>query len=256
VAVTASAISEQETDLFTGRDAELGRFVFRSRGEATGGSGAAFAPNTESCHSPIEQVTRVFGARGAALTLTPPTGFTVVVTDAGPSVTALSCTDLGDGVYVRWSPPPLGEVGGYVIYRNSTVIARFAVNFIEEYNDRTAPSGTLVYEVAIVARGGSEGCKASCTLERGTGVRFIRGDANRDGRVNITDAVTVLEPLFRGNTMSCLDAGDFDDGGSVNITDAVNILDYLFKPGDRPPVPLPFESAGLDPTADDLDCRA
>jgi hypothetical protein len=257
VAVTASAIAEGDQQLFTGRDAVLGRFSFRPRGEATEAEGAEFAPNTEACHAPIDQGTRVFGARGATLSERSPASFTVRVTDAGPTVSALSCTDVGDGaVYLRWSPPPLSEVGGYAIYRNSAQIARFAVNFIEEYTDRSPPAGTVLYEVAVVARGGAEGCRVSSTIERGTGVRFIRGDANRDGRVNVSDAVAVLEHLFRGNLMSCLDAGDFDDDGDVNITDAVNILGYLFQPGPRAPVPPPFESAGFDPTPDALDCKA
>jgi hypothetical protein len=256
VAALASAVAEGEQDLFTGASAELGRFVFRPRGEATAGGGAAFLSNAGSCHSPIEQVTRVFGARGVALSGASPGGFSVAVTDAGPAVGSLSATDLGESVYLQWSPPPLGQVGGYAIYRNSVSIARFSVNFVVDYTDSDPPPGTVVYEVAVIDRQAREGCRASATIERGSGIRFLRGDANRDGRINLTDAVRVLDHLFGGNLLGCLDAGDFDDSGVLNISDAVSILGHLFQPGPRPPVPPPFESPGFDPTPDDLDCGA
>ena len=40
------------------------------------------------------------------------------------------------------------------------------------------------------------------------GVTFIRGDTNRDGMVNIADAIASLAFLFTGGTATCLDAVD------------------------------------------------
>jgi RHS repeat-associated protein len=93
-----------------------------------------------------------------------------------------------------------------------------------------------------------------CSFElRGLDVTaFLRGDANTDGRVDISDAVTVLLHLFRGRLLSCLDAADADDSGVLVLTDAIFLLDYLFRAG--PPLPPPFTGCGADPTADALDC--
>jgi hypothetical protein len=81
---------------------------------------------------------------------------------------------------------------------------------------------------------------------------FVRGDADLDGMVGLTDAIRILGFLFQGGTAPCLDAADVDDSGQVDITDAIRLLNYLFL-GDEPPPP-PFPEAGPDPTEDELDC--
>jgi len=58
--------------------------------------------------------------------------------------------------------------------------------------------------------------------------------------------------LFRGAEAPCLDAADVDDSGAVTIDDAIRLLDFLFRDGTPPPVPFP--SAGTDPTPDKLGC--
>ena len=86
------------------------------------------------------------------------------------------------------------------------------------------------------------------------GAEFTRGDANFDGRIELTDAVFTLCYLFLGAPApACLDAADGDDSGAIVITDAVRILGYLFL-GDDPPPP-PFPARGVDPTEDGIDCR-
>lgn len=86
-----------------------------------------------------------------------------------------------------------------------------------------------------------------------TGV-FRRGDAAADGKLNITDAVTILDRLFRGGEPSrCPDASDLDDDGRISITDAILLLRWLFQGGTAPAAPWP--DCGVDPTDDDLpDC--
>lgn len=83
---------------------------------------------------------------------------------------------------------------------------------------------------------------------------FVRGDANGDGVVNLTDAVVTLEHLFRGGAEPpCLDAADADDSGRLNLTDAVATLRTLFAGAG--PLPPPYPSAGLDPSDDDFFCE-
>lgn len=83
---------------------------------------------------------------------------------------------------------------------------------------------------------------------------FIRGDSDRSGAVNLSDAVTTLLWLFRSREAPpCKDAADVDDNGLVNLSDAVRLLNHLFQGG--PPPDPPYPEAGSDPTADDgLDC--
>jgi hypothetical protein len=84
---------------------------------------------------------------------------------------------------------------------------------------------------------------------------FRRGDANSDGRTNITDPIFTLDYLFRGTKAPfCLDALDADDDGKVNITDAIFTLSFLFVGGRV--IPPPHPGCGGDPSLDDLDCRS
>lgn len=83
---------------------------------------------------------------------------------------------------------------------------------------------------------------------------FQRGDANADGSLDVSDAVSILSHLFLGlpSGLDCDKSADADDRGSIEITDAVYILGFLFL-GSNPP-PLPFPDCGADPTTDDLEC--
>lgn len=81
---------------------------------------------------------------------------------------------------------------------------------------------------------------------------FVRGEANGDGVVDLSDAVTVLLYLFADLSVSCVDALDANDSGALDLADTVYLLTYLFADGPAPPAPFP--GSGEDPTADDLDC--
>lgn len=70
---------------------------------------------------------------------------------------------------------------------------------------------------------------------------FLRGDANQDSRVDLSDAVTILSYLFAdGQPPSCFDRADVNDDNALNLTDPVYLLNFLFKSG--PPPPFPFDS--------------
>jgi hypothetical protein len=84
----------------------------------------------------------------------------------------------------------------------------------------------------------------SIRITSGSAERFIRGDANLDGRVNTADAVAVLFQLFRAQPIPCADAADLNDDEALNLTDAVYLLEFLFRQGPRPPAPFP--AAGPD----------
>jgi hypothetical protein len=83
--------------------------------------------------------------------------------------------------------------------------------------------------------------------------RFVRGDANGDGRDDISDAVAELGYLFLGGETDCLEALDADDNFETNITDPIYLLGYLFMGGPAPPPPFP--EAGEDPAGVSLGCE-
>lgn len=82
---------------------------------------------------------------------------------------------------------------------------------------------------------------------------FQRGDANNDGKVNLTDAIATLHFLFAGAAPLCEDALDVDDSGAVGFSDAIFLLEFLFTPSAPAPAE-PFATCGDDPTADLISC--
>ena len=85
---------------------------------------------------------------------------------------------------------------------------------------------------------------------------FVRGDANADGDLDISDPVATLKYLFDdGVTLPCLDAADSDDSGDILIADPVASLNFLFLSGPVLPIPGPSEAA-VDPTSDELGCKS
>jgi hypothetical protein len=81
--------------------------------------------------------------------------------------------------------------------------------------------------------------------------RFRRGDADGNAKVQVSDAILLLNHLFRGGKLECQDAGDTDDNGQLDLTDAVVTLRWLFQGGSPPGPPGP-EDCGADPTQDEL----
>jgi hypothetical protein len=72
------------------------------------------------------------------------------------------------------------------------------------------------------------------------GAAFLRGDANGDGLVDLSDAVSVLGYLFIGDEdLPCLVAADANGSRGIDLSDAVAILEFLFQGGGPPPAPYP-----------------
>ncbi|MDO8560404.1 MAG: alpha/beta fold hydrolase [bacterium] len=82
---------------------------------------------------------------------------------------------------------------------------------------------------------------------------FVRGDANADGEVDITDPIVTLEALFLDTGVTlCNDAADTNDNSAVDISDPIATLGFLFLGTADPKSPYP--APGLDPTPDLLGC--
>lgn len=89
-----------------------------------------------------------------------------------------------------------------------------------------------------------------------TCINFRRGDANGDGKVDLSDGIATLAFLFNaGERPGCDDAADADDSGDLDLSDGIYTFRYLFLGGAPPPPPGPF-ACGEDPSPfDDLGCQ-
>jgi len=69
---------------------------------------------------------------------------------------------------------------------------------------------------------------------------FLRGNANGDSRIDMSDAITTLGFLFldEPQRINCQDASDTDDNGVIDITDAIYLLNHLFIGGSPPKSPF------------------
>ena len=69
---------------------------------------------------------------------------------------------------------------------------------------------------------------------------FRRGDANGDGRVDISDAAFVTGYLFLGGSEPpCMNQADANNDGAVDVSDSICLLSWLFTDGPEPPLPGP-----------------
>lgn len=74
----------------------------------------------------------------------------------------------------------------------------------------------------------------------GSRSRFIRGNANGDERVDISDPIWTLSRLFfRAEEIPCPDAVDFNGDARIDISDSVYLFNYIFIGGLPPPAPFP-----------------
>ncbi|MBI4601154.1 MAG: trypsin-like peptidase domain-containing protein [Planctomycetes bacterium] len=93
------------------------------------------------------------------------------------------------------------------------------------------------------------------TAEAGPAPPFLRGDAQPDGKTDLSDAVFVLNHLFTGAAgPRCEESADLNDDGGLDLSDAVYLLNHLFTGGPTPPEPR--AACGADPTPDALGCAA
>jgi virginiamycin B lyase len=84
---------------------------------------------------------------------------------------------------------------------------------------------------------------------------FIRGDANGDGFLDVSDPVFLLLHLFAsGAPPGCASAADANADGRLEVTDALNLLQHLFS-GAAPPA-APYPTCGLEAPPMGLGCKS
>ncbi len=176
------------------------------------------------------------------------TPFRILTNGGRDIITDLSAIDLEGEAAIGVETILYRRDGGELLPLNPfwTTVTRWRASFdLPEAENRIEvlgfdAAGLLLGTAAIAVRSSAERS-------------FIRGDGNRDQAIDLSDPLALLFHLFTGEPLACRDAADFDDGGALGITDAIAVLEYLFRGG--PPPAAPFPAAGQDPTRDDaLDC--
>lgn len=83
---------------------------------------------------------------------------------------------------------------------------------------------------------------------------FVRGDADGDGRVALSDLAALVAYLIANEALPCLDAADVDDSGAIDPIDAALLAAYISV---GLPLPAsPFPDCGIDPThGEGLSCE-
>jgi len=80
----------------------------------------------------------------------------------------------------------------------------------------------------------------------------ICGDASGDGKVNVSDAVYIINYVFVGGPAPVhFGVGDVDDSASVNVSDAVYLINYVFNGGPEPNCPF-VQPIIIDPVDDQI----
>lgn len=241
-------------DEATGADVLLGRIVFRPRDGATGGTfSAAEAGCPGLLGSLVEYPTAFFDAGGRTLELeSQPLAAPILSAE----VEDLACRPVdGERAELTWSPPAAAASVETVQISRDGVPPVFVPVGSGSYLDEPGP-GLHRYEVRSVFSDGLESCISACEVEiviEGEEVLFIRGDSDSNDRVNLSDAIQILRYLYQAAELECRDAADVNDSGRIELADAIYLLNFVFQSGAG--IPLPYPSAGADPTPDGLGCR-
>jgi hypothetical protein len=89
----------------------------------------------------------------------------------------------------------------------------------------------------VYVTGGSEGSGTDfdyATIKY-VSASFLRGDANRDGAINVADIVYLINYLFRdGPVPPHWDSGDANCSKMIDIVDVICLINYLYRGGPPP----------------------
>ena len=139
---------------------------------------------------------------------------------------------------LAWNPTSALDFDYYTFYRDTlsefTPYSSNRLGFTIDttFVDSTAELGrTYYYLVSATDFSGNE----SDPSNEATGVRYITGDANGDGTINVGDVVYLVTYLYKnGPAPDPLEAGDANCDGTVNVGDVVYLVNYLYKGGPAP----------------------
>lgn len=124
-----------------------------------------------------------------------------------------------------WSVYPM-HVPGFPLYAPDSLTYRICTPDLSSLGD----SAVVVFCTCFDTE-----CTDFQQFENRVVITSQTGDANGDCMVNVSDAVYLINYVFKnGDAPVPLEAGDPNCDGSVNVGDAVTIINFVFKGGDPP----------------------
>jgi hypothetical protein len=158
------------------------------------------------------------------LSPSPPAG---LLASHEPAITRLAWTKCGDF-----------DFDYYTLYRDTTsefepsLENRLAFTIDIAFVDSTAELGRPYYYVASATDfSGNE----SDPSNQAMGIRYITGDANASGEIDIADVMYLINYLFiGGSSPQPMEAGDCNCDGALDVGDVMYLINYLFIGGSPP----------------------
>jgi hypothetical protein len=137
-----------------------------------------------------------------------------------------------------WHTTPITDFDYHTVYRDTisefppSLSNRVGFTIDTTFRDSTAQLGrTYYYIVTATDFSGNE----SDPSNEAIGIRYITGDANRDGKINASDVVYLINYLFiHGPAPVPLEAGDANCDAKISASDVVFLINYLFISGPPP----------------------
>ena len=163
---------------------------------------------------------------------------------AGQSFSVAVKTGIKEKAHLHFDMNDSGPVKTYYMNYGETSQTRWAlVSTIKSYGNIIAKAftkdGTAVneqnypdplYRKAVSAQYDENGDFVITDKEYADAAPFIRGDLNRDGKVNAVDLSQLKQVLLGSErTDLCLIAGDWNEDRTVNAEDARELLDFLLQ---------------------------
>ena len=139
----------------------------------------------------------------------------------------------------------------YILYTSSSIrpVSSFTLETRSMPPDALAANGLRADDTAVASDHLPRVADLAPAQDR---TPFLRGDANSDGSIDISDGISILGYLFLGESQpGCLDSSDSDDSGQVDLSDGILIFNFLFLGGDAPGT---VRACRTDTTEDGLDC--
>lgn len=168
-------------------------------------------------------------------------------------VSGLEWTREAGAVHLSWDPS--SDRDGIVIFRDGEKLTELPGNETDFRDETPGAAGAKIYAL-FPRREGEQGPWTVIEEPRdGVPEFFLRGDVDGSHDIDISDPIGILTFLFLGNDrITCYDAADSNDDGRIDITDVVTLLSVQFLGVGQ--IPPPGPAVGPDPTPDDLTCTA
>jgi hypothetical protein len=173
------------------------------------------------------------------------------------------CANVRDGGgWISATPLHVGDYVELPVKRNSLAVAQYTLL------ERPGPEGTTIELTDRLKKVGSPPVSIGLTVSGRSKVPtmlidgfitpeappaagpFLRGDANGDGRIHVTDAIAILHAVLSREDLACEDALDTDDSGNIDFVDGLVLLRFLFDRGTAGAIGI----CGRDLTDDSLGC--